>query len=221
MQYYVTDIPTAYPVYELNFEDHLIPVLEGVHEIDNVMTLGRHGLFLNNSMDDNVRLGFQVADHIEQKGADGRVWVCGDAAVHEVEVRGQVIANRFPAAPVDGVLVRDADGRGVVAVAIPRSFRRRAAGSPAGGRVAGPRVTVVVPDGPRRLLNDVVSHRGVGAAVMEIDHFRGRRAAGIVRHVSRAATVLGYGANHAHRRAARLSAQLGPARRHLGGRAGL
>src|SRR5262249_38150767 len=25
-EYYVTDIPTAYPVYELNFEDHLIPV---------------------------------------------------------------------------------------------------------------------------------------------------------------------------------------------------
>ena len=73
--YYVTDIPTAYPVYELNFEDHLIPVLEGVHEMRNVMTLGRHGLFLNNSMDDNVGLGFQIADHIEQKGVDGRVWV--------------------------------------------------------------------------------------------------------------------------------------------------
>ena len=73
--YFVTDIPTAYPVYELNFEDHLIPVLEGVHELRNVMTLGRHGLFLNNSMDDNVGLGFQIADHIEEKGADGRVWV--------------------------------------------------------------------------------------------------------------------------------------------------
>ena len=73
--YYVTQIPTAYPVYELNFEDHLIPVLEGVHEIRNLMTLGRHGLFLNNSMDDNVGLGFQIADHIDQKGADSRVWV--------------------------------------------------------------------------------------------------------------------------------------------------
>jgi len=72
--YYVTDIATAYPVYELNFEDHLIPVLEGVH-LRNLMTLGRHGLFLNNSMDDNVGLGFQIADHIDQKGADGRVWV--------------------------------------------------------------------------------------------------------------------------------------------------
>ena len=73
--YHVTDIPTAYPVYELNFEDHLIPVLDGVHQVRNLMTLGRHGLFLNNSMDDNVGLGFQIADHIDQKGADGRVWV--------------------------------------------------------------------------------------------------------------------------------------------------
>ncbi len=73
--YYIADIPTAYPVYELNFEDHLIPVLEGVHAMRNVMTLGRHGLFLNNSMDDNVGLGFQIADHIDQKGVDGRVWV--------------------------------------------------------------------------------------------------------------------------------------------------
>jgi protoporphyrinogen oxidase len=73
--YYVTGIPTAYPVYELNFEDHLIPVLEGVHQLRNLMTLGRHGLFLNNSMDDNVGLGFQIADHIARQGADGRVWV--------------------------------------------------------------------------------------------------------------------------------------------------
>ena len=57
--YYVTDIATAYPVYELNFEDHLIPVLEGVHAVPNLLTLGRHGLFLNNSMDDNVLLGHE------------------------------------------------------------------------------------------------------------------------------------------------------------------
>lgn len=74
-EYHVTDIPTAYPVYELNFEDHLIPVLDGVHEVSNLLTLGRHGLFLNNSMDDNVLLGMQIADHIDRpEGADSRAW---------------------------------------------------------------------------------------------------------------------------------------------------
>jgi len=75
LEYHVTDIPTAYPVYELNFEDHLIPVLDGVHEVSNLLTLGRHGLFLNNSMDDNVLLGMQIADHIDRpEGADSRAW---------------------------------------------------------------------------------------------------------------------------------------------------
>jgi protoporphyrinogen oxidase len=73
--YYVTDIPTAYPVYELNFEDHLIPVLEGVHAVPNLMTLGRHGLFLNNSMDDNVLLGMKVADHVANGAPDSQQWL--------------------------------------------------------------------------------------------------------------------------------------------------
>ena len=75
VEYHVTDIPTAYPVYELNFEEHLVPVLDGVHEVSNLLTLGRHGLFLNNSMDDNVLLGMQIADHINRpEGADSRAW---------------------------------------------------------------------------------------------------------------------------------------------------
>ena len=74
-EYHVTDIPTAYPVYELNFEDHLVPVLDGVHEVSNLLTLGRHGLFLNNSMDDNVLLGMRIAEHINRpQGPDSREW---------------------------------------------------------------------------------------------------------------------------------------------------
>ena len=74
-QYHVTDIPTAYPVYELNFEDHLIPVLEGVHLVPNLLTLGRHGLFLNNSMDDNVLLGMKVGDHIAGGDFNSSAWL--------------------------------------------------------------------------------------------------------------------------------------------------
>jgi protoporphyrinogen oxidase len=73
--YHVTQIPTAYPVYELDFEQHLIPVLEGVHAVSNLLTLGRHGLFLNNSMDDNVLLGMKVADHLDGGGFRSQVWL--------------------------------------------------------------------------------------------------------------------------------------------------
>ena len=73
--YHVTQIAAAYPVYELSFEDHLIPVLEGVHTVTNLLTLGRHGLFLNNSMDDNVLLGMKVADTIVDGGVNPAAWL--------------------------------------------------------------------------------------------------------------------------------------------------
>jgi len=87
--YYVADIATAYPVYELNFENHLIPVLEGVHAVTNVLTLGRHGLFLNNSMDDNVLLGMKVADRVANGGFDSRAWLTEMLAFMNLRFEGK------------------------------------------------------------------------------------------------------------------------------------
>jgi len=87
--YFVTDIATAYPVYELNFEDHLIPALEGVHAVPNLLTLGRHGLFLNNSMDDNVLLGMKVAERIATGGFDSRAWLSEMLAFMRLRFEGK------------------------------------------------------------------------------------------------------------------------------------
>jgi protoporphyrinogen oxidase len=87
--YFVTDIPTAYPVYELNFEDHLIPVLEGVHSVSNMLTLGRHGLFLNNSMDDNVLLGMKAAEQIAAGGLNSRSWLSQMLAFMNLRFEGK------------------------------------------------------------------------------------------------------------------------------------
>jgi protoporphyrinogen oxidase len=87
--YHVTGIPTAYPVYELHFEDHLIPVLEGIHSVPNLLTLGRHGLFLNNSMDDNVLLGMKVADHILAGGFNAQTWLSQMLAFMNLRFQGK------------------------------------------------------------------------------------------------------------------------------------
>ncbi|HXD75677.1 MAG TPA: FAD-dependent oxidoreductase [Vicinamibacterales bacterium] len=87
--YFVTDIPTAYPVYELNFEDHLIPALEGVHAVPNLLTIGRHGLFLNNSMDDNVLLGMKVGDQIAARGFDSQAWLSEMLAFMNLRFQGK------------------------------------------------------------------------------------------------------------------------------------
>ena len=44
-------------------------MLEGVHAVPNLLTLGRHGLFLNNSMDDNVLLWMTVAKPHRRRAA--------------------------------------------------------------------------------------------------------------------------------------------------------
>ena len=88
-EYHVTDIATAYPVYELNFEEHLIPVLEGVHRVPNLLTIGRHGLFLNNSMDDNVLLGMKVADRIAARGFDSQAWLSEMLAFMNLRFQGK------------------------------------------------------------------------------------------------------------------------------------
>jgi protoporphyrinogen oxidase len=89
LEYHVFGIETAYPVYELNFEDHLIPVLEGVHRIENLLTIGRHGLFLNNSMDDNVLLGTKVADTIVAKGFQSAAWLQDMLAFMNLRFQGK------------------------------------------------------------------------------------------------------------------------------------
>ena len=86
--YWVSQLPGAYPVYELGFEDHLIPVLDAV-SMDNVHTVGRHGLFLNNSMDDNVLLGIRAADAIADKGVDGRSWFREMQAFSDLRFQGK------------------------------------------------------------------------------------------------------------------------------------
>jgi protoporphyrinogen oxidase len=86
--YWVTELPGAYPVYELGFEDHLIPVLDAV-SMPNVHTVGRHGLFLNNSMDDNVLLGIRTADAIAGQGLDGRAWFKEMQAFSDLRFQGK------------------------------------------------------------------------------------------------------------------------------------
>jgi hypothetical protein len=37
--------------------------------------VGRHGLFLNNSMDDNVELGMKIADEVADHGFRPKHWL--------------------------------------------------------------------------------------------------------------------------------------------------
>jgi protoporphyrinogen oxidase len=58
---FVMKIPHAYPVYDLEYKQHLTPVLEFVHTLSNVKTGGRQGLFRYNNMDQSIEMGRKMA----------------------------------------------------------------------------------------------------------------------------------------------------------------
>jgi protoporphyrinogen oxidase len=73
-EYSVVRVRRAYPIYRLGFERVLHKVLSGLHRLENFYTIGRHGLFMNNSMDDNVEMGMRVAAQIAEGKARETWW---------------------------------------------------------------------------------------------------------------------------------------------------
>lgn len=71
---FVMRIRRAYPIYRLGFEKLLYSLLSEMHRLQNFYTIGRHGLFMNNSMDDNVEMGMCVAEHIAEGKVRGDWW---------------------------------------------------------------------------------------------------------------------------------------------------
>jgi protoporphyrinogen oxidase len=68
---FVKKIPYAYPVYDLEYKEHLAPILEFVHTIENIKTGGRQGLFRYNNMDQSIEMGRKMAWTLtEQRDAD-------------------------------------------------------------------------------------------------------------------------------------------------------
>jgi protoporphyrinogen oxidase len=58
---FVRKIPYAYPIYDLQYKEHLGPVLDFIHTLENVKTGGRQGLFRYNNMDQSIEMGRRMA----------------------------------------------------------------------------------------------------------------------------------------------------------------
>jgi protoporphyrinogen oxidase len=67
-------LENVYPVYRVGFEDTLSTIFRELHAFSNFATIGRHGLFLNNSMDDNTILGATIAEEISKGTWDHTAW---------------------------------------------------------------------------------------------------------------------------------------------------
>lgn len=75
----VKRVPFAYPVYDLQYKEHLLPILDFVHSLENIQTGGRQGLFRYNNMDQSIEMGRRM----------GWGLLDGEAGRHEEVATGQ------------------------------------------------------------------------------------------------------------------------------------
>jgi protoporphyrinogen oxidase len=60
---FVKRIKQAYPIYDLTFDRNLSTVLEMLKRLENVYSIGRQGLFLNNDIHTSMKMGLEIANH--------------------------------------------------------------------------------------------------------------------------------------------------------------
>jgi protoporphyrinogen oxidase len=76
---FIRRIPHAYPIYDLEYKQHLEPVRDFVNLLEGIETTGRQGNFRYNNMDQSVEMGRKM----------GLQLATGEATGHEAVATGQ------------------------------------------------------------------------------------------------------------------------------------
>ena len=58
--------PFAYPIYLTNYRSVLQTIDQSLEKYNNLLTFGRQGAFNYTTMDNTLRIGFEVADHVDR-----------------------------------------------------------------------------------------------------------------------------------------------------------
>jgi protoporphyrinogen oxidase len=65
-------IPFAYPVYELNYDDILRDILTHLRRYENMVSMGRQGLFFYNAMNSSIMMSHELGEKLGRSDKDGR-----------------------------------------------------------------------------------------------------------------------------------------------------
>jgi protoporphyrinogen oxidase len=60
----IRKIPFAYPIYDLDYRNHLQPVMDYVGGLENLQTTGRQGNYRYNNMDQSVEMGRKLGQEL-------------------------------------------------------------------------------------------------------------------------------------------------------------
>jgi len=64
IEYFITKTEHAYPIYRLDYKDHLRAAIPFINSFENLICCGRQGLFRYNNMDHSIEMGLLAAEHI-------------------------------------------------------------------------------------------------------------------------------------------------------------
>lgn len=64
-RYHIVRLRHAYPIYDLSFDRNLRVVLDSLSKIDNLYSIGRQGLFLQNDQHGSMIMGWEIGDYVK------------------------------------------------------------------------------------------------------------------------------------------------------------
>jgi protoporphyrinogen oxidase len=62
--YSIARVRHAYPVFDIGFQDNLGIVMQYLAGVENLLTVGRPGLYLNSDMHDSMEMGLMAARYV-------------------------------------------------------------------------------------------------------------------------------------------------------------
>jgi protoporphyrinogen oxidase len=74
LRYFSTRLQDAYPIYDLGYRQNVETCLELVRGMDNLISIGRQGLFRYNNMDHSIKMGILTAEHIERGNLETKIF---------------------------------------------------------------------------------------------------------------------------------------------------
>lgn len=64
-EYFTSRIGHAYPIYDLNYKEYLTVALNYANSIENLISIGREGLYRYNNMDHSIKMGLMAAKYLQ------------------------------------------------------------------------------------------------------------------------------------------------------------
>ncbi len=70
IEYFTVRMPAVYPVYFLNYQDHLKALLDYLGEISNLVSIGRQGLYQHDNMATAIESGLNAGELVTRHGVE-------------------------------------------------------------------------------------------------------------------------------------------------------